>query len=90
MTANGQLDYFGRTVNLAARVADQSHGGDVVVLRGVLDQADGPLLRGRGDIAPESSTATLRGLAAGQRLVRLTVTTAEPGTAAARANRGRT
>ena len=39
MTANGILDYFGRTVNLAARVAGQSLGGDVVVLRDVLAQA---------------------------------------------------
>jgi adenylate cyclase len=71
MTANDHLDYFGRTVNLAARVADQSRGGDVVVLRDVLDQADRSLFSARDDITTESFTASLRGLAHDQRLVRL-------------------
>jgi class 3 adenylate cyclase len=77
MTANDHLDYFGRTVNLAARVADQSRGGDVVVLREVLDQADRSLLSGRDDITSEAFTARLRGLAYDQRLVRLTVAGAD-------------
>jgi class 3 adenylate cyclase len=71
MTANGRLDYFGRTVNLAARVADQSRGGDVVILRQVLDQADQSVVAGRG-IAMESFTARLRGLDDEHQLVRLT------------------
>jgi adenylate cyclase len=69
MTANDHLDYFGRTVNLAARLADQSRGGDVVVLSSVFDQADRPVFSGR----TESFTARLRGLAQDQRLVRLMV-----------------
>jgi len=73
MTANDHLDYFGRTVNLAARVADQSRGGDVVILPEVLDQADQSTLDGRDDITTESFTARLRGLAHDQRLVRLMV-----------------
>jgi adenylate cyclase len=73
MTANDHLDYFGRTVNLAARVADQSRGGDVVILREVLDQADRSTFYGRDDITAESFTARLRGLLHDQRLVRLTV-----------------
>jgi adenylate cyclase len=72
MTANGQLDYCGRTVNLAARVADQSHGGDVIVLREVPDQAGRPLAGRRGVVA-ESFTTRLRGLARDQHLVRHTV-----------------
>jgi adenylate cyclase len=75
MTANDHLDYFGRTVNLAARVADQCRGGDVVILRDVLDQA---AFGGRDDIMAESFTARLRGLAHDQRLVRLTVVGAPP------------
>jgi len=71
MTANGNLDYFGRTVNLAARVADQSRGGDVVLLREVLEQADQSMVRERGVII-ESFTTRLRGLDDEQRLVRLT------------------
>ncbi len=73
MTANDHLDYFGRTVNLAARVAGQSHGGDVVVLRDVLDQADQSAWPGRDGIAAESFTARLRGLDHDQCLVRLLV-----------------
>jgi adenylate cyclase len=73
MTANDHLDYFGRTVNLAARVADQGHGSDVVVLREVLDQADQSLFKGRNDITIQPFTTKLRGLAPDQRLARLTI-----------------
>jgi adenylate cyclase len=76
MTANDHLDYFGRTVNLAARVADQSRGSDVVVLREVLEQADQSTVHGRDDITTEAFTASLRGLAHDQRLVRLTIASA--------------
>jgi len=79
MTANDHLDYFGRTVNLAARVADQSHGGDVVVLREVLDQADQSLFKGRDGITIEPFATKLRGIAQDQRLVRLTVEAAGRG-----------
>jgi adenylate cyclase len=75
MTANDHLDYFGRTVNVAARVADQSRGGDVVVLRDVLGQST---FAGRDDITTESFTARLRGLADDQRLVRIAVAGAPP------------
>jgi class 3 adenylate cyclase len=73
MTANDHLDYFGRTVNLAARVADQSHGGDVVILGEVLGQANPSLFKGRDDITIETFTTKLRGLTQNQRLARLTV-----------------
>jgi adenylate cyclase len=69
MTANDHLDYFGRTVNVAARLADQGRGGDVVVLSSVLDEASGSVYSGRR----ESFTARLRGVASEQRLVRLLV-----------------
>ncbi len=74
MTANDLLDYFGRTVNLAARVAAQSDGGDIVVLREVLGQADRSAWSGPGVTGTESFTAMLRGLDQKQRLVRLLVT----------------
>jgi class 3 adenylate cyclase len=35
MTANDNLDYFGRTVNLAARVADQPRGSAAGQPRGL-------------------------------------------------------
>jgi class 3 adenylate cyclase len=73
MTANGILDYFGRTVNLAARVAGQSLGGDVVVLRDVLAQASLP-----AGIAIEPFTTRLRGLDEDQHLIRLTSAAGQP------------
>ena len=36
MTLNDRLDYFGSTVNLAARLQGQSEGGDVVLSESVL------------------------------------------------------
>lgn len=33
VTLNDRLDYFGSTVNLAARLQDESHGGDIVLSR---------------------------------------------------------
>jgi adenylate cyclase len=68
MTANDRLDYFGRTVNVAARLGDQSWGGDIVMLRDVLDQASA-----RPDVAVEHFTRRLRGLDAEQQLARVTL-----------------
>jgi class 3 adenylate cyclase len=38
-TMNGQLDFFGPTVNIAFRVARLSHGGDILVTDTALDAA---------------------------------------------------
>jgi adenylate cyclase len=81
MTANGHLDYFGRTVNLAARLGDQSRGGDLVLLRSVLGQAAWPELGSRSGITAESFTTRLRGIDDEQHLVRLTVPAAAAGPA---------
>ena len=54
VTANGQLDYFGQTVNVASRVQGQSHGGDIVL--------SDELLAYVPDVLPrESFTAHLKG-----------------------------
>jgi len=66
MTANGRLDYFGRTVNVAARLGAQSAGGDVVLLGEVYARA------APHEAAEESFTTPLRGLEGEHRLVRLT------------------
>ena len=34
-------DYFGRTVNVAARIADYARPGEVLVTQDVVDAADG-------------------------------------------------
>jgi adenylate cyclase len=67
MTANDRLDYFGRTVNVAARLGDQSRGGDVVLLREVLDEVG----LDRVGWEPEPFTCRLRGVDGEQQLVRL-------------------
>jgi adenylate cyclase len=72
MTANDRLDYFGRTVNVAARLGDQSRGGDIVMLLEVLDQASAPPY-----VALEHFTCRLRGLDSEQELVRLTLRPSE-------------
>jgi class 3 adenylate cyclase len=37
VTLNDTLDYFGRTVNLAARIQGESHGGDIVLSRTIYE-----------------------------------------------------
>jgi class 3 adenylate cyclase len=47
VTLNDRLDYFGSTVNMAARLQGQSTGGDIVLSRAVaLDPAVQPLIAG--------------------------------------------
>jgi len=69
VTAGGVLDYFGSTVNTAARLEHQCRGGEVVVSDAVLadDQARA-VLNGRRMIA---DSATMRGLSAPVGFVRI-------------------
>jgi class 3 adenylate cyclase len=69
MTANGRLDYFGRTVNMAARLGGESRGGDVVLLGEMFESA----VAAPDGAAVEVFAARLRGLPGERRLVRLTV-----------------
>ena len=56
---NDRLDYFGSTVNMAARLQGQSEGGDIVLIRAVADDpAVKPLLEGR----PAARRACAEGL----------------------------
>ena len=59
VTLNGRLDYFGSTVNLAARLQGQSAGGDIVLSEAVAaDPAVSTLLQGLDCM---SETTTLKG-----------------------------
>lgn len=70
VTLNDRLDYFGSTVNMAARLQGQSAGGDIVLSRAVADDpAVQPLLAGLE--AGEESVA-LKGFSDPIRFVRLT------------------
>ncbi len=73
MTANGRLDYFGRTVNVAARLGDQSRGHDVVLLRGVFDQVSGRIASERTSLTVQQLTVQLRGLESAHQVVPVAV-----------------
>jgi class 3 adenylate cyclase/rubredoxin len=40
VNANEVLDYFGRTINIASRIQKESEGGDIIVLKEILDDAE--------------------------------------------------
>jgi class 3 adenylate cyclase len=76
INANNRLDYFGRTVNIAARVQGESVGGDVVLTAALLHHtAVQQVLKGYP--TPRPFTAVLKGLADPVTLYRLTLP-AEP------------
>jgi class 3 adenylate cyclase len=60
VTQNGRLDYFGSTVNLAARLVDLSTGSDVVVSSAVADDPEVADLV-RDGLRAEPIEATLKG-----------------------------
>jgi class 3 adenylate cyclase len=60
VTLNGQPDYFGTTVNLAARVQRLSQGGDVVFTQEVL--ADGEVRALLGKAEPYQDQVALKGV----------------------------
>jgi adenylate cyclase len=73
LTANDQLDYFGRTVNVASRLGGESTGGDVVLVADVLNQVARRSLLDPEAVAVETFSASLRGVQEQQTLARLTL-----------------
>jgi class 3 adenylate cyclase len=70
VTMNDRLDYFGSTVNMAARLQGQSTGGDIVLSRAVADDpAVQPLLTG---VPAGEESVALKGFSDPIRFVRLT------------------
>jgi class 3 adenylate cyclase len=70
VTLNDRLDYFGSTVNMAARLQGQSAGGDIVLSRSVADDpAVEPLLAG---VPAREESVALKGFSDPIRFVRLT------------------
>jgi len=58
---NDRLDYFGSTVNMAARLQGQSEGGDIVISRTIAaDPAVVPLL---ATVDSREESVTLKGFA---------------------------
>jgi class 3 adenylate cyclase len=70
VTLNDRLDYFGSTVNMAARLQGQSAGGDIVLSRAVADDpAVQPLVSG---LKVHEESVALKGFSDPIRFLRLT------------------
>jgi adenylate cyclase len=82
VTANGILDYFGQTVNLAARLQGAAGGGELVLIEAVADEALESGWLGHHQPA-ERFDAVLKGLDAPVRVTRVIVD--RPAVATARA-----
>jgi adenylate cyclase len=75
VTANGTLDYFGQTVNVASRVQHLAGSGEIVMLRAALDSLDAQT---RAKLAErEDVTARVKGVDEPLKLVRLGLAGAE-------------
>lgn len=81
VTLNERLDYFGSTVNLAARLQGQSRGGDIVLSEALAEDVSvAPLLAGLG---PSVEMASIKGFERPVPFCRLTAV-GQSGPAAAR------
>jgi adenylate cyclase len=69
VNANHRLDYFGRTVNIAARLEKHSHGGDVVIAETLLN--DPRLAEATKVVEIERFCASVADVDESMRLVRL-------------------
>lgn len=71
VNSNDRLDYFGRTVNIAARIQGQGEGGDIVISRDVLAQPMSASLLTAGDLELEEFSTVLKGIDGAVDLVRV-------------------
>lgn len=69
--ANERLDYFGTTINVAARVQSEAHGGEVVVTTEIFELAAVQEVIRREGLTATQSEARLRGVREPVRLYRL-------------------
>jgi class 3 adenylate cyclase len=77
LTANGVLDYFGQTVNVAARLQGQAHSGELVLEAGFADEALRTGALSAGEVV-ERYEATLKGVERPIELVRIVARAAAP------------
>lgn len=71
VNSNEQLDYFGRTVNIAARAVGISNGGDVILTGEVWESGEVRSLIEAQNLRSQRFQTTLRGFEASRELVRL-------------------
>jgi class 3 adenylate cyclase len=69
VTLNDRLDYFGRTVNLAARLEAQSHGGDIVLSEAMAEDPEVAALL--STLAPVAEMASVKGFSEPVAMLRL-------------------
>lgn len=74
VNSNDRLDYFGRTVNIAARIQGQGEGGDIILSKRVLAQPESATLLTSADVELEEFSAELKGIDAAVELVRVRLT----------------
>src|SRR5262249_1624110 len=74
VNANDRLDYFGNTVNHAARIEGQSKGADVVMTEAVARDPEVAKILGSGEVHISGFDAALKGLTGAHRLTRLELT----------------
>jgi adenylate cyclase len=71
VTANDRLDYFGTTVNIAARVEHEARGGEVAATAAVCEAPDAQAVLAGANVRPEMTLARLKGIEEAVRLYRL-------------------
>ena len=71
VNSNDRLDYFGRTVNIAARAVGVSNGGDIILTGEVWRSDAVKQLVEERDLVPMHFQTTLRGVDTARELVRL-------------------
>ncbi|TWT04490.1 adenylate/guanylate cyclase domain-containing protein [Planococcus sp. CPCC 101016] len=71
VNSNDRLDYFGRTVNIAARIEGQGEGNDVVISRELLAHTSSVELLSAADVELEEFSAVLKGIEGAVDLVRI-------------------
>jgi class 3 adenylate cyclase len=71
MRANDRIDYFGTTVNLAARLESQAGAGEVVLARGIAERPDVAALLQSSGRALSGASVSVKGFAAPVEVVRI-------------------
>ena len=74
VNANDRLDFFGTTINLAARMVECSQGGDLVVSDELFQRPEMREFLGTAQFAPEQSEVHFRGFDAPHRVWRIAMT----------------
>jgi adenylate cyclase len=81
INANGQMDYFGRTVNIAARIQGLSEGDDIVLAEALWAEPSIQAVLAGAPFTAERFLAHLKGIAGDQPMIRLRPLAAAPAAA---------